>query len=109
VRSKFGYVAQRLAILPHIEAGNSRVAARRPDQSAKHPHRGRLACAIRAQKTEDGAPLNRKREIVDSAKVAIHLSKAVEEDNRFSHGKFGKIEAMAVASALPVATAALWE
>ena len=74
-----------MPILPDIGAGDGRVSAGRPDQTAKHPHRRRFAGAVRAQKTEDRPRLDGEREIVDRAKIAIHLAKAIEENNRFCH------------------------
>jgi hypothetical protein len=54
-------------------------------QPTQHSDRGRLACAISAEKSEDRSGCNREGNLPHGLDVAETLAQLVEHDHRFIH------------------------
>ena len=82
-----------LPLLPDVVAGDRRCSAGRMRQAAQHPNGGRLAGAVRTEKSKDRSRSNGEGNFPHGLNVAKMLAQPVEHDHRFIH--FRKVIAMA--------------
>ena len=64
----------------HVMASDAGTAAVEPDQGAQDAHGRRLARAVRAEQTEDGAAGHRQIEAVQGGLAAVVLTQTPGED-----------------------------
>src|SRR6267143_1140553 len=77
--------AYPLPVFPRVCAFDGRMATGRMGQAAQHSHRGCLASAVWAEKTEDRPSLDLKGKILHCMNVHVTLAQVVEHYDRFVH------------------------
>src|SRR5262249_21722879 len=67
-------------IAAHVDGADERCAARRLEQSAEHPDGGRLARAVRAEKSEDLSLTHIEGQMIDGDEVAEAPREILDDD-----------------------------
>ncbi len=67
-------------LIEHVEAGDDGLAVGGRHVAGENPHGGRLAGAVRAEKSEDFTALDAEADVVDGSKPTVPLREALDLD-----------------------------